>query len=160
MSLRLAASSQRGQEAQRASGDFQPLACFMLACSDCGIIGLAVSLYGFDYQAASMRVLAPSLASVAFGSLIILSLTSARIGGGLSNSVLRSFGKYSYAIYLIYYPVWILVAPHLLPVAAQLPLSPRLLAWLVLPVLSLALGWLSWQFIKRFFPFGHQVSAA
>jgi peptidoglycan/LPS O-acetylase OafA/YrhL len=46
----------------------------------------------------------PALAC-AFASFIVLSLSSRRVARATSASVLRTFGKYSYALYVFHYPV-------------------------------------------------------
>src|SRR5207302_587843 len=67
---------------------------------------IAVLQYGFDPYQPLMGTWGYTIVALFFGSILVLGVTSERIGNWLSARWLRLFGKYSYAIYLLHYPLW------------------------------------------------------
>lgn len=125
------------------------------------LVGLGVVNYGFDMYEPAMRTWGYSVAALLFGSVLVITLTSARAAQLLSARWLRLFGKYSYAIYLLNYPVWgfveRLVGPPPTILGSRFP--TQVAAWVLMCLMSLALGWLCWNVVerhalalKRFFP--------
>jgi peptidoglycan/LPS O-acetylase OafA/YrhL len=110
-----------------------------------------------------------------FGSLLALTVTGApdsRLSRFLSLRPLRTFGKYSYALYLFHVPVRRFIRDTYFPVAAfptwlGSPLPGQLLFYVVATAPAFALAWLSWhlyekQFLrmKAFFPYGRRTLPA
>lgn len=122
---------------------------------------------GPSFASGPMETAGFSIAAIGFGSLLVLALVNQRVSRWLEWPVLRAFGRYSYAIYLIHIPLARLIFPWLFP-----PLSPppivlgshlvlQVVVWAVLLPAALLAGWLSWQLIerhflalKRYFPYG------
>lgn len=104
-----------------------------------------------------------------FGSLVALTATS-RKGSALSRVFsappLRTFGKYSYALYLFHVPVRRWIRDSYFPVAAfptwlGSPLPGQLLFYVAATAPAFLLAWASWHLyekqvlkLRRFFPYG------
>lgn len=73
------------------------------------------------------------------------------IGGILSNTFLRSVGRYSYAMYIFHMPINRALAPKLLPLLRPLGPSYPLLFALIITVLTYVAGAASYMLIERHF---------
>ncbi|HEV2751156.1 MAG TPA: acyltransferase [Gemmatimonadales bacterium] len=75
----------------------------------CSVLGaLSVWRGGLTYQDPVVAVTAYPVIALVFGSLLVVALSSAPgsvVARVLSSASLRSWGKYSYGLYLIHYPV-------------------------------------------------------
>jgi peptidoglycan/LPS O-acetylase OafA/YrhL len=114
-----------------------------------------------------MQTAGYTMLALFFGSLVALTATS-RQGSALSRvfgaPLLRTFGKYSYALYLVHVPVRRWVRDTYFPVAAfptwlGSPLPGQLLFYVVATAPAFLLAWASWHLyekqmlkLKRFFP--------
>ena len=119
-----------------------------------------------DRRSRSLKVGHTLLACVC-GGVLVLAITSPRqteLGGTLSSSLLRFFGRYSYALYVFHYPLLLFLPDHLSLEWVPMPFGSLLLKTLVFilsaTTLSVALALVSWhlyeeQFLKlrRFFPY-------
>jgi peptidoglycan/LPS O-acetylase OafA/YrhL len=64
--------------------------------------------------------------------------------------MLRHLGRYSYAIYLFHWPLWLVVGPYVpQPTLGGSRWPAQLLALAVMIGLSLVGGWASWMLIER-----------
>lgn len=115
-----------------------------------------------------MQTAGYTILALFFGSLVALTATS-REGSALSRvfsaPLLRTFGKYSYALYLFHVPVRRWVRDSYFPVAAfqtwlGSPLPGQLLFYVVATAPAFLLAWASWHLyekqvlkLKRFFPY-------
>lgn len=123
------------------------------------IVGLAIVGGGFDPYGAPFQVVGYTLLAVMFGSLVTLATFSsptAWIVRGLQWAPLRSFGKYSYAMYLFHLPLRALVrdtffGPERFPTVHGSPLPGLLMYYIVCTALAFAAAWLSWQLYERHF---------
>ena len=129
-----------------------------------GVAGtLLVALFAAlrpSYEATQpMQTVGFTLLALFFGAALVLAVT-ARPGGrpwrALSGGLLATFGRYSYAIYVLHLTVIYIVAGHgladdALPrlFGSQIPGMLFLVA--VCATISLALAWLSWQLLERRF---------
>jgi peptidoglycan/LPS O-acetylase OafA/YrhL len=122
-----------------------------------------------SWEAPLMQTAGYSLLAVAFGSLVVLTLaggSNGRLAAVLSASFLRTFGKYSYALYLFHVPVRRVIrdnfyGPAQFPIWAGSQLPGQLLFYVVATAPALLLAWISWNLLekralalKRFFPYG------
>lgn len=100
-----------------------------------------------------------TLVALLFGALLVAVLTEApekRLHRWTSTPVLRTFGRYSYAIYLFHYPIPYLLARAGFPAERV----PRILGWqlpgqiayfAVLTAFTLALAFASWHLFEKHF---------
>ena len=132
------------------------------------LCALAMSRGGLDALDPVVAVVAYPILALVFGSLLVLALTTpptGRLVRTLSSPSLGAWGKYSYAIYLVHYPLlgaieWkttFYQREVALLGGSRLP-SVLLLAALTMS-LSYVLGWLSYHLyekrfleLKRYFP--------
>ncbi|MEW6319920.1 MAG: acyltransferase [Acidobacteriota bacterium] len=97
---------------------------------------------------------------------LVTSGASGRLARALSGGVLGTFGKYSYALYLVHLPVMRMARefvfdPRLAPAVGSSQLPAQALFYVVAGLPALALGWASWRWfeepilrLKRHFPYG------
>lgn len=120
-----------------------------------------------------MQVLGFPVLAIGFAALLVLALRpDRRLARWLSVRPLRVAGRYSYAAYLLHYPVIFAIASFglrddALPRIGGSQLHSMLLLAVVAGSASFALAWMSWHLLeshvlrlKRFFPFGRQSSSA
>jgi peptidoglycan/LPS O-acetylase OafA/YrhL len=123
-----------------------------LIAATCGMVfvGLGAWLYDFHPFQLPMETFGLSMTALLFGSLLAMVLRSARLGAFFTWGPLRRFGRYSYAIYLFHYPVWILLFPKVPRPTLSGSLWPaQLLGFAMLVAVSFAGGWLSWHLLER-----------
>ncbi len=115
-----------------------------------------------------VRTVGLSALAFLFGALLLLAVTSGTeriLHRALANPVLRTFGKYSYALYIFHLAVAFVLLTHLgnhrwtQPVAGSYVVTNVIFSTLATAV-SLALAGLSWYFVekpilglKRYFPY-------
>lgn len=132
-----------------------------------GIWYLEVPLDNRNWTEPIMQGAGYTMLALLFGSLVALTVV-ARPGSGLSRlfslPLLRTFGTYSYALYLFHVPVRRFVRDTYFPVAAfptwlGSPLPGQLLFYVVATAPAFFLAWASWHLyekqmlkLKRFFP--------
>lgn len=105
---------------------------------------------------------------VAFGGLLVLSVTAAP-GTALSrvfcSGIMRTLGKYSYALYLFHLPLRAVIRDTLFgpggngsggplvkfPIIAGSQLPAQIVFWIVCSLATLALAWLSWNLYEKHF---------
>lgn len=131
------------------------------------LLAIGVTRYSFGNSDPGVWTWGYTVVAAFFGSLLVLAVTSPRVGRALSARWLRLFGKYSFAIYLLHYPIWRLILLNLWrqPVFGSM-IPADLLSWALMATISLAIGWLCWNLIerhvlafKRFFPAEHPAAA-
>ncbi|HLZ30753.1 MAG TPA: acyltransferase [Chloroflexota bacterium] len=135
-----------------------------------GLVALAVWQGSFRWDTVGMETAGFSLGALAFGGLLWLAIAPGRVAGWLQVPVLRSFGRYSYAIYLLQVPilevlyrlmwgtdVWTRGSERLL---FGSPVLSQLVFCVILATASWSAGWLSWHLLeqhvlalKRFVPY-------
>jgi len=120
-----------------------------------------------------MQLLGFPVLAVAFAALLVLALRQGgRVARWLSARPLRLAGRYSYAAYLLHYPVIFAVASFgllddALPRLAGSQLHSMLLLVAVAGTVSFVLAWVSWHLVeshalrlKRVFPYGRASASA
>ena len=101
--------------------------------------------------------IAPSCFGFLFGWLILhlSSFPESRVSAFFSNGILRSFGMYSYAIYILHWSLKMAMQKAILPLVFAWPAMIRVPAEILYIVLFLSLcwclGWLSWNLFERHF---------
>jgi peptidoglycan/LPS O-acetylase OafA/YrhL len=125
----------------------------------------------FDNEAwaePGMQTAGYTLLALGFGSVLALVASDPVPGLSrvLSAPVLRTFGKYSYALYLFHIPVRRFIRDEYFPVAdfpswMGSPLPGQMLFYVAATAPAFLLAWLSWHVLeqralalKRFFPYG------
>lgn len=117
------------------------------------LIGL-LATHGFPRLRPIGQMLGYTLQTQVF-TLWLASALGAELGRSsslLQQRWLRSFGQYSYAIYVFHHPLHMLAGPHLRAALGQTGLDglPLALAYIAAGTAVLwALGWLSWRLIER-----------
>jgi peptidoglycan/LPS O-acetylase OafA/YrhL len=123
------------------------------------LLGMAISDGGFNPYAVGMQCVGFTLLAVFFGGVVVLSVASTRsiLVHVLEHSVLRAFGRYSYATYLFHYPMINFFLETRLFSAEQLPtlggssLPAQLLFYLITIPTSFLMAWLSWHLFEKHF---------
>jgi peptidoglycan/LPS O-acetylase OafA/YrhL len=125
-------------------------------------------LDGGTWTKPGMQTAGYTLLAVAFAAVVALVAldASARLSRVLSMPILRTFGQYSYALYLFHVPVRRFIRDEYFPVAdfptwMGSPLPGQLLFYVVATAPAFLLAWLSWHALERpvlalksMFPYG------
>lgn len=117
------------------------------------LIGL-LATYGYPRLRPIGQTLGYTLQTLAF-ALWLASAVGTDLGGtasALHRRWLRSFGQYSYAIYVFHHPLHMLAGPQARELLGRTGLDglPLALTWIALGTALLwAMGWLSWRLIER-----------
>jgi peptidoglycan/LPS O-acetylase OafA/YrhL len=132
-------------------------------CSAVAIVVMIVVMQRMGYrrgigQSPGYVIFGTALFSLLYGSLLILAASAAE--GALMNRffahpLLRVYGKYSYAVYLLHLPLLIIVAgkifhPSWLHVGNSI-LPGLLVFYLITFSASLGVAWLSWNVMEKHF---------
>ena len=131
------------------------------------LVVLAASRGGFDYHDPVLAVVVYPVIAVVFGALLVLSLIAvprSPLVRALSSGWLRGWGKYSYALYVIHYPLLGAMQSKVrfyeqgLPALGGVRLPAVLLLALIVASVSYGLAWLSYRMyegpileLKRYF---------
>lgn len=117
------------------------------------LAGIAWWRHGLWVEDWPMRTVGYTLIAIAFASVVWMAgNTKGAVSRVLSNSILRSFGKYSYCLYVVHLFVlascerWL--GPKLFPslgLSGDAPLPLFILAM----TLSFSIAWLSWRFYEN-----------
>jgi peptidoglycan/LPS O-acetylase OafA/YrhL len=129
-----------------------------------GFLAMSLRDHSMGSESRSMLILGISLTTLLFGSLLALVLNPGRMNAMFGNGLLRQFGRYSYAIYLMHMPVWEIIGTRLpQPLVGGSSVPAQLAAYLVMGLMCLGGGWLSWNLLekhvlglKRKVPYGYQ----
>ena len=124
------------------------------------LLGLALWQGGFDYHDAATAIIAYPVIAAFYGSVLVLALTgpaSGALGRFLSGYHLRRWGKYSYGLYVVHFPLLgavttklgLLQDRSLIVHGSHLP-AVILQALIAVP-LSYAVAWLSYNLYERRF---------
>jgi peptidoglycan/LPS O-acetylase OafA/YrhL len=134
----------------------------LLAAATCGVLMLSAALL----TGRSTSVGNPSMATYGFTSFAIIyvclvlyayvySGSTARVAALLRKPVLRAFGKYSYAIYVFHYPLFIVYGLAVRRTSIALPEESKFIFWLLALVvgigLSYAVALMSWHLMEKHF---------
>lgn len=154
--------------ARRLSAPVAAIAFIVLAAI---IISQRGYFRGFEYRTTTLGL---SALALLYGALIVRAITTDpgsllyRIG---THPVLTTFGKYSYAIYIVHYQLMLLLLYRVreaggMPLVYGMDWPSRTFMVFIGASMSLTVAWLSWhiwerQFLrlKRFFPYGRPASA-
>ena len=132
------------------------------AAGACGILMLSGALL----MGRSASVGDPSLATygfTAFGIMYVCLVLHAYVHSGspapvaalLRKAALRAFGKYSYAIYVFHYPIFIVYGLAVQRVFPALPEESRFIFWLLALALGIGLSYaaalMSWHLVEKHF---------
>lgn len=149
-------------------GRLARIAPFVAGTALAVLAGLYVTREHFFPTDSSVETVGLSALAVFFGALLVLGVTSRLerpLHRALANSVLRTLGKYSYALYVFHLVAAFQVMAHigkqqlLQPVAGSYVLTNVIFSTLATAV-SLGIAWLSWHLVerpilglKRYFPY-------
>lgn len=136
-----------------------------LGAAAIGVLGIAAG--GLASQDWVALVFGNTLLALCGGAAIILAVAAppqSVVRRFTEARALRTFGRYSYCLYLIHAPVGetvrLIAYGELWPVLAQLGAFGHLVIWAAIVGVSFALAWLSWRYIenpllslKRFLPY-------
>ena len=124
---------------------------WILAASAAGIVLNAIHAGAFFGTDARTSIVSLALYPLMYGSLLTLAvaLPGSAWAAALRVPLLRTFGRYSYAIYLLHYAILVatLVVERYLLKTFQMPGQLAYTALLV--SLSLAAGWVSWCLLEQ-----------
>jgi peptidoglycan/LPS O-acetylase OafA/YrhL len=123
------------------------------------LLGVGVRLRHFWHFDAEVQRYAISAFSVLYGCLLVFALTAPQKNVYrrlLEIPVLRSYGKYSYAIYIFHYGLEGLLFARIAPLdtlAERLGSQDAALAvrFLIVAIVSWGIGWLSWNAYEKHF---------
>jgi peptidoglycan/LPS O-acetylase OafA/YrhL len=121
------------------------------------VTGYMVATGGLAWEHASVHLLGFTVLAVLFGSLLVLGMTSGTghpLRAALDNPLLRTFGKYSYAMYVVHGPANVLVKQFVFdPSAGPLvmgSMTPAVTFYALLSTaLTLGVAWVSWHAFER-----------
>jgi peptidoglycan/LPS O-acetylase OafA/YrhL len=125
-----------------------------------------------DWNEPLMQTAGYTVLALGYGAVVALATGSADswVARFFSSSILRTFGRYSYALYLFHVPVRRLIRDEYFPVAAfpmlfGSPLPGQLLFYIAATAPALALAWVSWHLyerqwlgLTRYFPYARRPS--
>ena len=135
---------------------------FLAVTTACGVLMLSASLL----TGRSTSVGAPEMATYGFTSFAIIYIclvlyayvfsgSPDRLAALLRHPLLLAFGKYSYAIYVFHYPLFILYATPVKRVSGDLPGPWKMIFWLLALVIAMGLSYvaalMSWHLIEKHF---------
>ncbi len=123
------------------------------------LLGTGARLRHFFQLDADVQRYAYSAFSALYGCLLVFALTATPRNGYrrlMENAILRSYGKYSYAIYLFHWGLSDLLFARLAPLeslSARLGSPDAALAArvVIVAILSWSIGWLSWNAYEKHF---------
>jgi peptidoglycan/LPS O-acetylase OafA/YrhL len=112
---------------------------------------------GLDWDHPFVNTLGFTVLAALFGSLLVLGMTvpaSNPLRTALDNDLMRTFGKYSYAMYVVHGPANVVVKQFVFdPAAGPLVMGsivPAVTLYAVLSTaLTLAIAWVSWHTFER-----------
>jgi peptidoglycan/LPS O-acetylase OafA/YrhL len=128
----------------------------------CGVLLLSVALWSgrsTSVGKAPMATYGYTAFALMYVSLVLYAYlysgSPTRIAALLRRPVLRSFGKYSYAIYVFHYPLFIIYGLVLPRASVLVPPQARLLFWLVALLVGIASSYAvaltSWHLLEKHF---------
>ena len=147
----------------RTPGGFAPLKALAPQVFGAGMLALgAVAMWrgGLEPRDPVVAVVAYPVIALVFGALLVMALTApptSRLVRTLCTASLGKWGKYSYCIYLIHYPLWGAVAwktpfyRHEVALLGGSRLPSVLLIAVVVMSMSYTLAWLSYHLYEKHF---------
>jgi peptidoglycan/LPS O-acetylase OafA/YrhL len=127
----------------------------------CGLLllAMAISAGGFGVSTPAMQIVGYPLFAMLFGGLLVLAVASSplnRLVRALQHPVLRTYGRYSYAMYLTHLPVQALIPIALggldrFPLLFGSALPGQMLFYALGIGLPIVPGWLSWHLYEKHF---------
>jgi hypothetical protein len=123
----------------------------VLAIASAGIVLNAIHAGAFFATDARTSIVSLSLYPLMYGSLLILAvaLPNSTWSALLRIPLLRTFGRYSYAIYLLHYAILVATLSLERYLVGSFRLPGQLAYTLTLVALSLVAGWMSWCLLEQ-----------
>jgi peptidoglycan/LPS O-acetylase OafA/YrhL len=135
---------------------------FLLGAASCGFLVLCVALLiGRSTSVGNLPMATYGFTAFAiiYGCLVLYAYVHSgsptRAAALLRKPVLRAFGKYSYAIYVFHYPIFIVYGLAVQRASVVLPEQSRFIFWLLALVVGIGMSYaaalLSWHLVEKHF---------
>ena len=123
----------------------KPWAWLWIGVGVTGTVAVSAASGGTSFKRFGLFTFGFTFLALAFGGWLLLAATTAR-PRALAGRVLKTFGKYSYALYLFHMPCRVVVKEHLFR-----PIGPltQIAFYAAATALPLAIAWVSWRVLER-----------